>query len=86
MQQTVDKVVDISAIAQRLIPMVLVFLKTTEVHQLQYIEIEVDVAVVQVVQVLAVPEVRAASRGAVLGQGFYSSSTRSLTSLSSCRG
>ena len=53
MAQFIDKVVDISVVAQRLIPMVPVFPKTTEVSQLQYIDKVVDVGVVQVVQVLS---------------------------------
>ena len=43
--QFIDQVVDISVVAQRLIPMVPVFPKTTEVSQLQYVGKEVDVAV-----------------------------------------
>ena len=67
--QFIDHVVDISVVAQRPFTMVPVFPKPFKVHQLQYIDKEVDVAVVQV-QVRALPEAREASTGAVLGQGF----------------
>ena len=45
------KVVDISVVAQRLIPMVLFVQQTTEIPQLQYIDKVADVLVVHVVQV-----------------------------------
>ena len=81
--QFIDKVVDISVVAQRLIPMVLVFPKTTEVPRLQYIDKEVDVAGMQVVQVLPVVCPLCATIGALCS---CSSSTRSSTSPSRCRG
>ena len=54
--------------------MVQVFPKTTEVLQLQCIDKVIDVVVLQVVQVRALPEAREASTGAVLGHGGWNSS------------
>ena len=65
--QFINKVADISVVVQ-------VFPKTTEVLQLQYIDKEVDVAVLHFVQVRSPREAREASTGAVLGHGGWNSS------------
>ena len=83
-QQFIDQVVDISVVAQRLIPVVPVFPKTIVVPQLQYFDKEVDVAVVQFVQVRSVPEAREASTGAVLGHGCVGTRPCGHATTSSC--